>query len=379
MDLNFLIQLLFLFRQICIKQFILILTHSSLLPTTSLTLLHIAAFYDSTECLSYLLTLNQFSINQISADGYYPLHYSVVGLSIECTTLLLIDGADPNLSPPNDYKTPIFLATSVGCSVILSMLFDYGAKYILTPLHNPLAVSLRFKHIDCFNILISKDVIPTAPSDKKEFSPLMWAISTKYFEAVPILLSHGANPSFITLNHYSPLFLACQVRSLQTVQQLCSYGVSMAVEGPGGSHPIHWAAGSCFPDIVNTVIDHGAEITAINSQGDNALFEVLRFPIHSKNEKDLRKIDVMNIINTLKILLNFGLNINSKRKDGSTLVLNYVTMKDKLDLQVLDFLIQSGFDWNLRIGNSSQGKKLIALCSKEMKDYFHLKYDSFLS
>lgn len=76
----------------------IILTHSIILPNKNLTLLHIASFYDSTECLFELLKLNS-NVNISSADEYYPLHYAALSNSNECASILLSMDADPNFSP----------------------------------------------------------------------------------------------------------------------------------------------------------------------------------------------------------------------------------------------------------------------------------------
>ena len=51
------------------------------LPSNNLTLLHIAAFMNSTECFYSLLKI--IDIDARSAQGYTPFHYAVLGNSVE--------------------------------------------------------------------------------------------------------------------------------------------------------------------------------------------------------------------------------------------------------------------------------------------------------
>lgn len=53
-----------------------------------MTLIHIAAYYDSFEMFLYLLSLG-LSLRQLSGASYYPLHYACAGRAKECASYIL--------------------------------------------------------------------------------------------------------------------------------------------------------------------------------------------------------------------------------------------------------------------------------------------------
>lgn len=227
------------------------LTFSFFLPRHNLTLLHIAAFFDSTECLLVLLN-NKVPINIFSAADLQPLHYAVLSGSLECASILLAEGADPNYSPAdihlssNLYNfihyfihsiTPLYLAARNGSTHIMNLLFDYGAKFDqkVISIRSPLNETLRCGHIQCFYILIERGMRPTIQFDQKDFSPLMLSIKNKdLHEAIPILLQNGENVNARTKNGFSPLFLACMLGNFDIVQMLCNDStLQLDTTGPG--------------------------------------------------------------------------------------------------------------------------------------------------
>ena len=76
-------------------------TKNMILPIESsgLTLIHIAAFYDSTECLVFFLDNGYFIVDEKSSCDTHPLHFAICNSSLECISILLAKGADPNYVP----------------------------------------------------------------------------------------------------------------------------------------------------------------------------------------------------------------------------------------------------------------------------------------
>lgn len=66
--------------------------YNALLPTSGLPLIHIAAYYDATELFFYLLELG-FSIRELSAHNYLPIHYACEGNSKEVAFYILNNDA----------------------------------------------------------------------------------------------------------------------------------------------------------------------------------------------------------------------------------------------------------------------------------------------
>lgn len=73
----------------------------------NITLLHIAAYYNATECLIYLLELqnskkNVFTADAKSAHEFTPLHFACYSAAEECVAILLSYGADASAKVTQD-------------------------------------------------------------------------------------------------------------------------------------------------------------------------------------------------------------------------------------------------------------------------------------
>lgn len=335
------------------------------LPCRNLTLLHLAAFYDSTECLLLLLDIDpSIGPDLKSADDFHPLHYAAIAGSIESAAILLDRGADPNYVPANTFMSPLFLAARRGSALIINMLFDKKAKFDANAKgsYSPLNESLRCKHMDCFDILLDRGLRPSG-AGQRGYSPLMLAICGELYDAVPVLISKGADVNVMNKNGYCPLYLACKLKNYEVVKMLnMNSGLRCDVVGIGKSAPIHWAAMSCVPQIVKFVIECGADVEARNVNGESAIAEVLRYPIHSPLEPQKRDSDVSNQIATLRILAENGLSVNDRRqvdRDRSPLVQNYLTraVSNFVDVRVLEYMFSVGLDYTMVLndGKSTLG------------------------
>lgn len=332
------------------------------LPCTQLTLLHVAAVYDSAECLLYLLDWG-VPTDAKSGNDVHPLHYAAAAGSIECAALLLDRGANPSYVVAN--CSPLLLAARVGSALIINMLFDKDVQLTKTSGQlDPLSESLRCKHLDCFHVLLQRGLVPHASGGNRDYSPLMHAINSELYDAVPILLDNGVDVNFIAKNKLSALYLACSKRSYKVVKMLEQGGLRMDVRGPANSAPIHWAAMSCVPDIVRFVIEQGADVNAVNNNGETAIAEVLRFSVKGGGDDHAQRQErgVLDQIATLKILVEHGLSVNGRRQAGndrSFFVQNYLTRPQSVDVRVLDYMFSAEYDpldWRLETkGNETLG------------------------
>ena len=291
-----------------------------------------------------------------SIHEFFPLHYAAAAQSIECAALLLDRGANPSASVGDNGITPLFLAARFGSALIINMLFDMDAKFEPTAmrngLSNPLNESLRCKHLDCFDVLIERGLVPSQARGSRNYTPLMYAITNELYEAVPILLDKGVDVNAVSSsNHYSALYLACLSGNYRLVRMLNSAAtLRMDVRGPGQSTPIHWAATSCVPDIVRYVIECGADVHAVNANGETAIADALRPRRTTDKSAQSQERSVLDQIATLRILVENGLSVNGQRKDKSFFVQTYLTRPLSVDVRVLDYMFSAEPDplnWRL--------------------------------
>ena len=290
-----------------------------------------------------------------SANEFFPLHYAAAARSIECAALLLDRGANPSGSDRDNGITPLFLAARFGSALICNMLFDKGVNFepaMRTGVSNPLNESLRCKHLDCFDVLIERGLVPSEARGSRNYTPLMYAITNELYEAVPILLDKGVDVNAVSSsNHYCALYLACLAGNYRLVRMLNSAAtLRMDVRGPGESTPIHWAATSCVPDIVRYVIECGADVHAVNRNGETAIADALRPRKATDKSASSQERFVLDQIATLRILVENGLSVNGQRKDKSFFVQTYLTRPSSVDVRVLDYMFSAEpdpLDWHL--------------------------------
>ena len=206
------------------------------------------------------------------------------------------------------------------------------------------------------------------------YTPLMWAITNDLLDAVPLLIKRGADVNALSKAGNCPLYFACHYRSLKAVKFLAEspnlrYDIKCS-----NSYPIHWAAASCVPEILQLVIDHGAKVDALNKRGENAIADALRFAVHKPNEPEYEE-DIDLLIKTLQILVKNGLNFNLPSYDGSFPILEYI-ISPKCNKRVLDYVFSVGIDVNLRCGTKNKetlGESILKLANPKLKEYLKEK------
>lgn len=310
------------------------------LPKTNLHILHVAAFFDSFECLLYLYHRG-FKLSIKSLDDFYPLHYACAGGALE-SFIFIIDSmseADKNqinYCPPDFYYNPIFLATSSKSSTILQILFENGATIPHYPPSyaspTPLSVAIRNRDKDCLHELLYRSNIHQ-PGDK-DFTPLMRAIMINYFDAVKFLVEEGADINYQTPNGKSALFIACFVKSEQIVKYLLENGASVVQAGYLGKYPIHFAASSDNVNIVMMMIGAGADPIAKDMYDSPATFSALC----SKTNK----------YEIMKILFDYGVNPNDVNSRTKSTILNSLLLEkpNEVNLKVIKLILERGGNLN---------------------------------
>lgn len=131
---------------------------------------HLAIYVNSNECLRELLQKANyksppltFHLDCTDYEGLAPLHYAVKKESLECITLLLMNGADVNVMSKKDGRTPLHWAVLQNSKVA--------------------------------RVLLSKKDIDVNAQDYAGNTPLHIACSWNNSEVVRMLMSHEADPT----------------------------------------------------------------------------------------------------------------------------------------------------------------------------------------
>ncbi|KAG8123076.1 hypothetical protein E2320_018498 [Naja naja] len=157
--------------------------------------IHEAAFQNRNECLKLLIQAapSDNYVRSKTFEGTSPLHLSASRGNLECTSILLESGADPN-EVTNDATTPLFLEQNY--SEILKLLLDEGADreseddFGITPLF----IAAQYGKLECLRILISYGANINCQA-KDQATALFIAAQEGNDKCVELLLAKGANPN----------------------------------------------------------------------------------------------------------------------------------------------------------------------------------------
>ena len=276
------------------------------LPTTNLSLIHIAALCDSLEVFIYLCQLkkDKFHTRTPSGASYHPLHYACCSAAYEVAFYILsIDPDEAKETPAGIDWHFIYLAAESGDPDILNLILDNGANINseANKRNNSINQAIRKKSIECLRILLEKG--SKEAHDNRNYSPIMLAITNNQFMAVPILLDAGDDPEYFAPDGQSALFLACFQRSTETVRLLCEKMQIVDIDPTiTGKALIHHACGSCDPEIVRIVLTKNIDVNRLDKDGRLGPWYLI----------DLAKEE--DIIRILEMLVEKGFNINLVKK-----------------------------------------------------------------
>lgn len=155
----------------CVKMLVFEGASISKVSMKNCNALHVAAEYDRTEILTFLLEYKdetEHIINALNQQGVAPLHSAVMNNNPECVTILLLNQAD-----------------------IRQRTLGHNS---LTPLH----IAAGYNYIDVANVILHHDKTTIDEVDNRGFSPLHAAANNCCHDVILLLLKQGASLSSCT-------------------------------------------------------------------------------------------------------------------------------------------------------------------------------------
>ncbi|KAK2527573.1 Asb5 [Columba livia] len=191
--------------------------------------LHEAASQGRLLSLKTLLSQG-YNVDTLTIDQVTPLHEACLGDHVGCARILLEAGANVNATTI-DGVTPLFNACSRGSAACAELLLEYGAKAQWEScLPSPTHEAASRGHSDCLEVLIS------------------WGIDVD--QDLPHL--------------GTPLYVACVSQQIHCIRKLLYAGANVQ-KGKHLETPLHAAAQHSSTEIVNLLLEFGADINAKNT------------------------------------------------------------------------------------------------------------------
>ena len=321
------------------------------IPMDNLGLMHIAAYYNSTECLTYLYDVLKMDINAESANGLLPIQYACLGGSTECAYTIFDILEEKSKDGKNEIIKTIFekdysdekfsknnlpyLATQSASKDILVLLFEKGydfEKYQPTQkrfTNLSIENAIKTRNVEALEILL-RYLKPSKTS--ADFTPLMLAIINNQTTAIPLLLKTKCEPEARTKDNKTALSLACFQGNYEAATMIANVLVDVDIPSNiAAPSAVHWICQARDPKIAEIVLSKGINVNRLDQDGHQGPFYML----------DVGQED--EIIQILDLLFKYGFNVNLHSRGKNTILGEYL-MAIKRQYKIIDWLLSKGAD-----------------------------------
>ncbi|MFC1793921.1 ankyrin repeat domain-containing protein [Planctomycetota bacterium] len=269
--------------------------------------------------------------------------------NIEMVKLLIARGADINAA---GFQTPLEAAILSGRRDIFDLLIQRGAGVNAKDKSGYTAAYMAIHKDDIYflNTLIANGVELNTKYRGGE-TLLQSAAITGRTESVKVLLEAGADVNAKNDNGHTALHYPLDIRnsdykkyklSKDTLLLLLNKGADVNLKDKKGRTPLHLAAESSNVEIIELLLDKGAEV---NEKDDEAGFTALHHAVRI-GKKDIAEF-----------LIARGANINAKDNQGHTPLYFAVN----IDYKLAELFIDKGADGSIR---SESGQTLLQLAQQ---------------
>ena len=345
---------------------------------------------------------------------------------------VLIDaGADIETKDENG-RSPLHKASTSGALDVVKMLVKAGADVRVTDNDGDtrddegetcLTLAAANGHTETVRYLVSLEDVDVNHSGEDGFTALHWAGQQNSPEVVQVLIDAGADIETKDEKGRSPLHKACTSGALDVVKMLVEAGANVCVtdyvgetcllvaagnghtetvrylvslkdvdvnhSGDNGFTALHWAGQGNYPEVVQLLIDAGADIETKDDEGCSPLLREGRSPLHVSSCSG--KLAVMKVLvkagadvcvtdnqgntcltlaavygHTKTVRYLVGLNkvdVNHKANDGDSAVLSVARVTwGQTHAVVMQVLIDAGAD--IEAKGVFGGSPLVVSCSK---------------
>ena len=201
------------------------------------TALHSAVKANAVECVTLLLA-ECSNINSLEPHGISPLHSAAELGNIHPLRVLLNYGVDPNLVTKDKQNTALHLAAEGGFSECVSLLLSKGASADARNYKGQTALHLaaRAQSLECVEILLGTGACDPNAVDNDLRTPLHSAVgkSLLAFEITEVLLMCNAEVNRKDKYGYTPLHIAALNEQSRCVETLLYHGADVSAKSKGG-------------------------------------------------------------------------------------------------------------------------------------------------
>ena len=213
-------------------------------------------------------------VNVINKSGRTALMHACQKGNKDAINVLLNAGADTTISDTNDY-TCLHKAVNAGCNKqTLQALIDHGADvYAVSKVgQTALKVACKKGNVDAINVLQNAKEDPHIVDDDCHICFGVAVRGGYSKEVLQALINHGADANAIGKTNTTALMHACQQGKEDVVNILLNAGADTTISDPNGDTCLFKAISTgCKKQTLQALIDHGADVNATSRVGQTAL------------------------------------------------------------------------------------------------------------
>ena len=309
------------------------------------TCLHAAADGDCSKDVLEIIISQCVDVNATNQRNASALMIACKRGDIDAINLLLNTGADPNIARDLG-DTCLHDAVRGDCSKeVLQTIISHGADVNATNTINETAliISCRTGNIDAINVFLNagaETLISTIDGDTCLHAAANGDCSKDVLE---IIISHGVDVNATNQRNASALMIACKRGDIDAIDLLLNTGADLNIARDLGDTCLHDAVrGDCSKEILQTIMRHGVDVNATNSNNATALMMAVQ----------------KGNVEAIHELLHAGANTNIADEYGNTCLHDAVLEYIRKD--VLQTIIYHGAHVNAK-NNRNETPLMIAL------------------
>lgn len=332
-----------------------------------ITLLHIAAYFNSLECFLYLLYNERMSIDVVDSIGRKPINFAALGASTDVFSFILnyysannrlqdFFSSNLDISPPSVMNI-CYQACHGGSAEILQCLEHSGFDFTTfakkcKPIYNScIDASIKRNKAEALKFMLNFSATHSI-FEQEEKTPIMIAIINRYFDAIPLLID-VCDVNHITSDYKNALYYACFYRVKDVVKFLLQHMKTIDIPANiKAKAAVHWICMCKDLEIAQLVLERGIDVNRVD---EHDLIGPSDLVIADKKDEII-------CLDILKLLIKHGLKVNFHVQGQSSLLEMFLVNLNPSHL-IVDYLLSIGADANQPLTNKQS--ETIRECMKK--------------
>lgn len=231
----------------------------------------------------------------VTSTHYTALHLGVKERHLKVVQFFSKYAELLNNQSTKNSPTPLLLAAKLGFSELFEILLLKGADPNLTMEDdfNALHIAAEEGHVQIIRLLRKQNLLLNAENNKG-LTPLMLAARKGHVKVCEALLKYGAEPNAVNNKEETALQIAVQSGKLEVVKKFAENKQIINFRNKDGEAILIWLAEFDYHQAFEVLMKAGADLLATDQCGQNAMF----IAIHKNN------IRIVQMLATHKLLLD---------------------------------------------------------------------------